>query len=1375
MKKWLFAVCAAVASLQLAWAGATKYFFVMIPPDFEEWMSSVPMLSLDGGKTGKPMNAVPDMCGWYSYVFFNETITDNVFLYRDDDVLREDMIGANGNWEQHPESPEPIALNMMFGDDNDSLFFVPDEEQKANDDGFYFSKAEVEGIEGTCSYPLAAIIYDTDASLHGAFTCYPKWHEGITAAESQRNDCYYASAPFNIVSSATGYVPCIGVTKGMVSTTLDPSVKKPTLTSQGRACFGSQTAFDAMFNYTSGVNEQRCYEMPFVRNSNGLWSFNSDTYTGNGLSVQGGFYPVETPATTVGDGFVLADDPAQMPVSAARTKRRAEGPIFYSSKLRALNADEHVPEFNLLCKGPGWNKGIDCSGLFFDADETASAIRSYFNMEKSACVFGWSCSSDAPAGWHFYTSGTELETIAGNGAPQWTSETGRNQHFCFESHAKFTFKSNLKFSIRGDDDIWVYIDNKLAVDLGGAHMAAPGYVDLDDFLPDAEPGDEKDLDIFFCDRRTTVSTMEIQTNMHIRQKKTISSKEIKTRGNPYESSFSLCYVQTGDGSCVSALSGNGQPEDVELCGAQMAGLDIRYFVVNGYRATDPVMTDPLTGAETLSVAGTYFGGGLDLTTLYAPKIDVVKFTPPPGKGGVFSLFVTIGGKAKRLKKWRIVGEVDVVYADAKSYWIDSLDNLVPDVQGRYLTTKNAMGGQFVPVYISAVTPSFDGGNMLDIIRTDAVGISYTLDYPRGMKVYTQNAGVYQELGSGVSRTIDNTGIDTVYVTVPMELLEGGTSEYQIGVKGRTNKLTINFYMPKIIFVDKPADLLTVVGDTPNPDGTYDEHWVGQDIEFYMAIVKPDGNGYYVLCEDCNLSITAGPTNSPEIILSPDTIWFENGFATFSVRAQKAYRYDADPTVNNPAVIAVNGLVNGRINDYIYAMYTPIYFRESPQAYPVFADVFDVRGTLPTKEYNIPAQYFNKDMEYLDGIGDSVVIYYDRRLHQDSLPTHLCILWDSLSAKSYLPAVEGWSNLTKDFVNSVLCNEVVEQTSIKCQGAVDEYGYCAPYITLSGLKLSDDVKTSGVGRVYSYTKYVDRCGLRNGAYRCDTVKAGFDGEIVDRIAPVPLSAVVRTLMNGDELGAFDSLVVILSEPVKLLETVTTGKNRALDFYLNSAIEYSTLDRYASALGNSSILVEAMGEPVVSATYDQKGRIKYLYRRGGNSPHDGDYVRLGGDLSLPLWSDIVDYHTPNGLKADSIRAAANAVDAVYFWNSPTGYAETSRLPSCWIPVKEGAVDIVERNEDDEIDPEKDSKGGRFWEDTIAYAKPSFRVKMVGPFEFVIVMDDPIVSSVNLHYSVMDLQGRILRQGNVSSTETIVQGLGKGSYVVKVGLGMRRVNIR
>ena len=66
------------------------------------------------------------------------------------------------------------------------------------------------------------------------------------------------------------------------------------------------------------------------------------------------------------------------------------------------------------------------------------------------------------------------------------------------------------------------------------------------------------------------------------------------------------------------------------------------------------------------------------------------------------------------------------------------------------------------------------------------------------------------------------------------------------------------------------------------------------------------------------------------------------------------------------------------------------------------------------------------------------------------------------------------------------------------------------------------------------------------------------------------------------------------------------------------------------------------------------------------------------------------------------------------------------------------------------------------------------MVGPFKFAIVMNDNAPKTAK-SYAVMDMQGRILHQGKITSTETVLPVLSSGSYIVKVGLGTRRVNIR
>jgi fibro-slime domain-containing protein len=93
-----------------------------------------------------------------------------------------------------------------------------------------------------------------------------------------------------------------------------------------------------------------------------------------------------------------------------------------------------------------------------------------------------------------------------------------NQHFCLETHSMFTYRPGAFLAVRGDDDIWVYIDNKLAIDLGGLHMPAPAYVNLDEFAGasgELVAGKVYDFDMFLCDRRTTMSNLHILTNMNL--------------------------------------------------------------------------------------------------------------------------------------------------------------------------------------------------------------------------------------------------------------------------------------------------------------------------------------------------------------------------------------------------------------------------------------------------------------------------------------------------------------------------------------------------------------------------------------------------------------------------------------------------------------------------------------------------------------------------------------------------------------------------------------------------------------------------------------------------------------------------------------------
>lgn len=55
----------------------------------------------------------------------------------------------------------------------------------------------------------------------------------------------------------------------------------------------------------------------------------------------------------------------------------------------------------------------------------------------------------------------------------------RNFHFTYELHTTFRYKAGSTFLFRGDDDVFVYINGKLAVNIGGIHVPMEGKIDLD--------------------------------------------------------------------------------------------------------------------------------------------------------------------------------------------------------------------------------------------------------------------------------------------------------------------------------------------------------------------------------------------------------------------------------------------------------------------------------------------------------------------------------------------------------------------------------------------------------------------------------------------------------------------------------------------------------------------------------------------------------------------------------------------------------------------------------------------------------------------------------------------------------------------------------
>jgi fibro-slime domain-containing protein len=90
-----------------------------------------------------------------------------------------------------------------------------------------------------------------------------------------------------------------------------------------------------------------------------------------------------------------------------------------------------------------------------------------------------------------------------------------NYHFTLELDTSFTYAAGQTFSFTGDDDLWVYIDDKLVVDLGGVHGAVNGSINLDTLGLTA--GQNYNFALFFAERHTTQSTFNVQTSIVFNQ------------------------------------------------------------------------------------------------------------------------------------------------------------------------------------------------------------------------------------------------------------------------------------------------------------------------------------------------------------------------------------------------------------------------------------------------------------------------------------------------------------------------------------------------------------------------------------------------------------------------------------------------------------------------------------------------------------------------------------------------------------------------------------------------------------------------------------------------------------------------------------------
>ena len=801
-------------------ANAAK-IYVLVPDD-KDWLFDNLMISANGG-AGETMSVAPDMCGWYTMTY--EVPPEEVTFYHKN--TPDEKIGVDG-LAGAGENPTPLPFKEIldaFG--VDTLYYIPDDSQwpdgGEDNQGLFLSDPAIDGV---CYFNLAAVIYDTDCSVNkDLFSVYRGLGGDNEMGESARSECNDEGTYIN---------GCSGFRTGIVATDLGPN-NKPVLnvgSVNAQSCFGNDTAlFNSLFNYRAGKNEVVCYDLPFSRANDGRWAFDSDNEVIGGN--KGGFYPRENPA----DYEVVTSISPQM-CPNCRKKSRADGPIAATIRYPGVH------NWDYLCNGPGWTGGTNCN--------------TYFVSDDTLVSYEWGMGSD--------------------GNPRW-GEALRNQFFCLESHAKFTYQENQEFSFRSSDDLWVFINKKLAVDNGGTHLPAPGHVQLkqlnntygEGFLV---PGAEYSLDIFFCDRRTSMSDMMIKANMFIKQTSGLSITPSSANSDG-SISYNICYDRSGDGSCASvALGYSGQ-------GIHTCGKDIEKYGILKYK----ILTR--AGEETAELVSGQSGkqyGGFDLSDPFNPKVYQNKINKlPPGTYRLMIEFCDKNGRCEEKSRsyinFRIAGTLDIM-TQTSTYTVNKGDtpSTFYKTGTKWTFVDKGLASVRVPVYVSA----FAEGKV-DLLG--AVGQSYTLMLAAGMKAYATQTSP-EEIK--FPKTVNTSGIDTIWIE---QTMAGMTSKQESKDVSLKSKATITFYVPELHFatpvgIDSEWNLNwehPIAGDPDTVDGDEYFHWIGKDTDLYVLAINPITND---VCVECNFGLAQldGSMGVNVTRISP----LMDGFSVISIRSSREY-------------------------------------------------------------------------------------------------------------------------------------------------------------------------------------------------------------------------------------------------------------------------------------------------------------------------------------------------------------------------------------------------------------------------------------------------------------------------------------------------------
>jgi len=1121
-------------------------FFYFLPPNEDEWITGTPYIKI--GDANPVRMQVDDRCGWYRMIYTDGNAPDGdalIFL----GPSGTDKIGILGVDEENPAQPTPFNLKTQFDKYSSSyLYFIAQDGWRATEPG-----AEWLTQTDRCNYNFAAIIY-YKGSTGNSFSHYA----------DQSGDAE-------------------GVCKGYVQPTLvDGKMKWAGRPSCGSYGWANQADFENAFKKTN-ANQELCYDMPFNKRSSGLWEFDALYLCRDGtVDYSGNCY-----SGRVG-GFYIPD---QVFINANAVKGRM------------YNGDFGVgPQscFNKWCYDRGWIGG-SCSGMSGGISSMAEGnLDGLTTGPLITAEMAKYCRRPVAQG-DFAGYGSWLGTEPGGSAP-----TGVTGLLCFESApATFTYEPGQEFFFRGDDDIWVFINNRLVVDLGGNHGPAPGYVKLDTL--GLTPGGEYPINIFFCDRRGPGSNVRITTNMYFAQK-----NGLYKIGDGLSKPAEICMVKSGGGSCAAVKSGNTGEGD--KCGGDLKN-DITsgnlVFNLVNKKQTDSIkvalLNPDICTAESPGVYRCYGGIIIDANkgTARVEETKIVSLT------GSWTLYVQVHDlfpdpKPPRVKIASFGAKVNVQMA-----WGNIKNDAGVSVFNLCKKSGTVVMGELNPVCFAVGTQVDDNnfvieddgiGNMFSLNRGATCSAAGTAISPKckgllnefeqlGVKIFLDSLGNQPVDNLNQSFAIPSNGVLVLWVTGTYDQRTSPWM-YTVNVTGAsTPSAEFTSIFPTLNWVKAPGStdlpckepgFTTTYGygsklatpeenfstskeiGCPNRDGgKLDFAWMGESVNLTLRVLRADPTKG--TCKTCGkfelfpLTLTGKALGGPsvatadvpiqtdlELISYPTAPNFKvvDGEANFNITGKQPVW---DKTGNRQIWAEINVMGQNDITSSV--KWDSLMFQKPPVPIPENVQIFDDNG---------------------DGIGDRIRITYNRGFHKDSLPNRLQVFWDpDTSIELGYGKLEGgkFTNIGIDKpANFTYWKQylIPDAASTSIEGRETQFG--ADYavkiealrdiIELKG-KFSIGVRTAGAGTLKSWSSFKAQ---QTSTTESHISHIGFESSIEEKIPAIVVSA---DYVAGEGYGCggskgtacSDKLTIRFSEPV--MKDITVAADLAID-KIKNPFAYKLID-------------------------------------------------------------------------------------------------------------------------------------------------------------------------------------------------------------------------